>query len=256
MPKALPFWLASLSAQSMGAKTVPLREILEGALYYPACGVDGGPVQHMGAELQSFIYVDYGLTRASILDALADQPFKGYEVLGMRSVSEVELTPQGWEPPALTPEEFASAKAATERWQRPPFCEWIVFERAPGLAEPHGPHRFSLLCLCADGVAAFKALYVDKGLRPRAIAVIQPGHGFGRNWTDFTDPHGPLARVVMNNPAGAPHYFLMGGLGTRHHHASKRWPQYQNLHGWYGYHARGNVGIWSLDCDPNQPNEA
>jgi hypothetical protein len=231
----------------MGDKTIPLREILDGALYYPSCGVDGGPVKSMGARLQSFIYVDYGLNRASLLDALAHQPFKGYEILGMRSVSEGELKPQGWEPPALTPGEFASAQAAAERWQHPPFCEWTVFERAPGLTESHGPQRFSLLYLCADGVAAFKALYVDKGLRPRAIAVIQPGHGFGRNWTDFTDPLGPLAQIVMNNPAGSPRYLLMGGRGQRHHHASQRWPQYQNLHGWYAYHSRGNIGIWSRE---------
>ena len=52
---ALPLWLPSISAQSMGATTVPLREILDGALYYPPFGVDGCPVQHMGG----ITYPDY-----------------------------------------------------------------------------------------------------------------------------------------------------------------------------------------------------
>ncbi len=230
----------------MKQQSLPLRELLEGALYYPSSGTDGDPVKYMGALIQSFVYVDYGYSRASFLEALQREPFAGYRILGSRSVSEAELETQGWRAPPLSPDEINRVQNAVRRLRAVPFCEWVVFERLPSMPVEHGPRRFSLLQLCADGVAAFQALYVDKALRPGAIAVIQPGHGFGGNWADFTDPTGPLGRVVASNPAGLPPYMLAGGLGPRSHNLSIRWPQYSRLIRWYPYPRRGEVGIWAL----------
>ena len=55
---------------------------------------------------------------------------------------------------------------------RRPFATWMVFERLPEFGEDHGPKRFSLLYLCADGVATYQALYWTHGVHPRAIAII------------------------------------------------------------------------------------
>jgi len=44
---------------------------------------------------------------------------------------------------------FASAR------HKPPFCVWLIMERKQDVAESHGSLRFSLLYLCADGVAAY-----------------------------------------------------------------------------------------------------
>lgn len=85
-------------------------------------------------------------------------------------------------------------------------------------------------------------------LRPGAVAVIQPGHGFGWNWTDFTDSQAVLARVVMGNPAGVPDYYVYGGRGARDD-LTDPWPSYPKNVGWYEYwyecRALGNVGIWT-----------
>ena len=95
-----------------------------------------------------------------------------------------------------------------------------------------------------NGAQAFNTLYVGNKLRPCAVAVIQPGHAFGRNWTDFTDSQAVLARVVMGNPAGVPDYYIYGGRGDRKD-LTDTWPLYSTNVGWYKYHTLGNVGIWT-----------
>lgn len=220
-----------------------MREILDGALYYPSCGSDGGPVQYLGPWFQSFVYVDYGYGRDDFLEQLVKAPFSGYQIMGMRSVPLNELAPRGWDQ-ALSQEENKGAQRYAKNRRKKPFCEWVVFERDATRPRSHGPQRFSMLYLCEDGAQAFNTLYVGNMLRPGAIAVIQPGHGFGSNWTDFTDSQAVLARVVMGNPAGVPDYYIYGGRGARKD-LTDTWPLYSTNVGWYKYHTLGNVGAWT-----------
>jgi len=163
--------------------------------------------------------------------------------LGMRSISVSELTPNGWGQPLLSETEAEQANRYADHRARIPFCEWAIFEREHSAPSSFGPERFSLLYLNADGAAAYEALYVGNNLHAGACAVIQPGHGFGRNWTDFTDPQAILARTVLNNPAGLPDVFVSGGMGS-HKNLPAPWPEYSNRVGWYPYGGIGNVGIW------------
>lgn len=133
------------------------------------------------------------------------------------------------------------AKYPDTGWIKSPFCEWLVFQRKDEYDESHGARRFSLLYLCADGVAAFQALYVQYGVSPAAIAIIQPGTGFGGNWTDFTDPNKILARTVMENPAGRPAYLLYGGSGGLHFYQEPCWPAYSQGLGFLG---TSSIGVW------------
>jgi hypothetical protein len=247
-PADLPEWLAHASAETMRDGPFPLREILGGALYYPSCGSDGGPVQYLGPWFQSFVYVDYGYGRDDFLEQLVNAPFSGYQIMGMRSVSLNELAPRGWDQSALSQEENKHAMEYAKNRRKTPFCEWVVFERAAYITNSHRPQRFSLLYICADGAQAFNALYLGNMLRPGAIAVIQPGHGFGWNWTDFTDSRAVLARIVMGNPAGVPDYYIYGGRGARND-LTNPWPLYPTKVGWYKYHPLGDilgeVGVWT-----------
>ncbi len=243
-PSDVPEWLAHVTAETMREESLPLREILDGSLYYPSCGSDGGPVKHLGPWFQSFVYVDYGYRRDEFLGQLVKAPFSGYQIMGVRSVSSNELAPRGWDQSALSKEENESAQDYARDWRKKPFCEWVVFERETSRPISHGPQRFSLLYLCADGAQAFNTLYVSNKLRPGAIAVIQPGHAFGMNWTDFTDSQAVLARVVMGNPAGVPDYYIYGGRGARKD-LTDTWPLYSTNVGWYKYHTLGNVGAWT-----------
>ena len=45
----------------------------------------------------------------------------------------------------------------------------------------------------------------------KALAIIQPGHGFRGNWADFTSQDDPLAWVVLNNKFGKPDIIFYGG---------------------------------------------
>lgn len=242
-PLPLPDWLRRMTAKNMLDEPFPLREVLDGSLYYPSCGTDGRPVQYLGQWFRSFVYVDYGYSRELFLNELETRPFLKYQVLGARSISARELVPNGWIQPWLTPAETEQITRNADHRVGESFCEWVILEREVSAPSSFGPERFSLLYLNADGAAAYEALYVGNALRAGAIAVIQPGHGFGRNWTDFTDPQAVLARVVMGNPAGVPEVFVTGGIGPRKYLPAP-WPGYSKHLDWYPYGGIGNVGIW------------
>jgi len=175
--------------------------------YYPACDKDAKPVIYTKGYCHSFVYVDYRVSRERLDSALKYPGFLGYDKLGQRNVSARELVPHGWIPTLPNPEDGNPEKY--KDWiETKPFCQWVVFERQPGRQANHGPQRFSLLDLCADGVAAYQALYVANKLKPEFLAIIQPGTGFGGNWTNFNDEKKILARTVLGNPAGRPDYLV------------------------------------------------
>ena len=219
-----PQWLAQIAADPGAQAELPLQGILENSLYYPAAGLDGDPIAYLAGNFLSFILVDYVVQRKTLDDELAGRGFIGYSVYFRRSVTRQELVPNGWAPTPPRPgdgdpRQFLGAMAQ-------PYCEWIVFQRDRDRPEAHGPRRFSLLYLCADGVASFQALYGGNGVKPAAVAIIQPGTGFGLNWTDFADPNQILARSVRENAAGQPDVLLFGGAGGRNTYMRPCWPEY------------------------------
>ena len=258
-----PDWLIRMSPDRMNRDPLPLHPLLAGSLYYPSSRFDGDPVAYLGGNYLSFIYVDYSVSRKYLLAELKVPVFLGYRVLCHRPVLETELAPGGWSPgvtvgpvpaydspqrrgPVWTPDVTVGPVPAYDvyHWSsiRSPFCEWVVLERDPDRPESHGPDRFSFLYLCADGVAAFVALYIGNKVAPGAVAIIQPGHtGFGGNWTNFTDPDGPLAKVVMANPAGQPDLLLCGGIGVPNGDTHPCWPQYTEQLDVVGHR---RIGVW------------
>ena len=79
----LPQWL-TLAMNPLGE--LPIRFVLEGSVYYPACRVDGDPVKCLGAHFHSFVYVDYGIGRPALCEEL--KTFCGYRVFASRPVLE------------------------------------------------------------------------------------------------------------------------------------------------------------------------
>ena len=232
-----PNFLATLTPDSITNGPFPLNEILENSVFYPASSFDGGVIRDCNVnrrdwEVVSFVYCDYYESKERL--DLTDMP-RGYRVLGERSVTERELTPNGWVqqlPPNLNLKHY---RWVVEQFaNKTPFVTWKVFERLPEFGESHGPQRFSLLFLCADGVAAYQALYWSNHTKPRAVAIIQPGTGFGFNWTDFFKKKDPFYWVVSNNPAGMPEFVYCGywsdsateaQLTAKSFHFD--WPEYQ-----------------------------
>lgn len=238
--RADPAWLSKLTSDSIVNGPFPLRDILRNSLYYPASGFDGNPIRHLAGNIHSFIYVDYGYERDVFDRALHEEGFRGYEILATREVTEQELVPHGWHPiPPMPYEGRPSADAC-----KVPFCLWAVLQRRADMLPSHGPERFSLLYLCADGAATFQALYLANGLAPKAIAIIQPGHGFGGNYTDFTDPERILARSVLSNPAGRPELLLYGGWFSRNLYREPCWSDYRDQICFLEIAGGGSIGVW------------
>jgi hypothetical protein len=243
LPEArAPDWLTEVSSESMPHVSLPLRGILEDSLYYPSSHFDGDPVRCLAGNIYSFVYVDYGQSQSNLLAALRRPGFRGYRLLGSRSVTEDELTPRGW---SSTPPLPSDGDPNQHReWIKQPFCIWSVFERVQ-FDRTHGPDRFSMLFLCADGAAAFQALYIGNAIAPKVIAIIQPGHAFGGNWTDFTDPKAILARSVLQNPYGKPDFLLYGGYGRRAYYREPCWPDFGFPVRYLSKGNSGVIGVWS-----------
>ena len=228
--KSTPGWLMSLTVDSMRAEAFPLDNILTDSLYYPCAGFDGRPVQFLSRSIHSFIYVDYGQPLDQLMDELNsdESGFLGYEILGQRNVSQRELAPNGWQPIELPSEnERPTVTAAMAN----PFCVWLVFQRAANYDELHGPERFSFVYLSADGAAAYQALFTK--ITPRGIAIIQPGAGFGGNYTDYCDPEALFARSVRATGSAMPEFMLNGGNGYRSYYDRPVWEEeYGSDLGW------------------------
>ena len=237
----VPSWLTNLTPETIRHEPFPLRELLRDSLYYPACGFDSDPIKHIGGNILSFVYVDYGHTRDAFMNALH---FSGYDLVASRFVTENELAPDGRRPLELSRTDGDPFRYS--EYIKAPFCVWSIFQRRIAFPAAHGPVRFSLLFVCADGVATFQTLYVSNSVTPKAVAVIQPGHSFGRNWTDFTDPEQVFAKLVLGNPAGQPEMLLYGGIGDGWEwYATPCWPIYQVLTRRFHKTSSGTVGVWS-----------
>ena len=195
--------------------------MLSGSVYYPSCRFDGDPVMHLAGNFHSFIYVDYGVGRDELVRRLDE--FRGYRIVAFRDVTERELTPNGWTP------------------QYPRTCRRSPPSQAPpgsGLRSAFGRStsgRNSMVRITApiasacstsvgDDVATF-ALYHGNGVAPAVVAVIQPGHGFGGNWTDLRIPNAS-SLVRCSAILLAPEYLLFGGWGEGEPYRQPCWPEY------------------------------
>lgn len=234
-----PVWLAQLT----DLKILSIESLLENSLYYPSSGRDGDPVRYLGGFIHSFIYVDYGVAREDVLQSLGDNHhgFKGYRVIHCRDVEPSELTPHGWK--SLHPGREDGDPLKYRDYMKKPFALWAIFERNSDHEDGHGPIRFSLLYICGDGEATFQALYLGNKRSPEVVAIIQPGTGFGLNWTNFSDASLVFGRSVLDNPSGKPQYLLYGGWGADYKPSC--WPEYSELvHYWKIVSVDGELGLW------------
>ncbi|MBC8386388.1 MAG: hypothetical protein H8E09_00940 [Gammaproteobacteria bacterium] len=239
---AVPNWLTNLSIDTIKSEPFPLDQVLQDSLFYPSSGFDGDPVRYLAGNILSFIYVDYGYSHEEFMNALDNPGFLGYDLIANRSVAEKELTPRGWRPTPPTGSDGAPPRYRD--WIKTPFCSWLLFQRSEDVSASHGPYRFSLLYLCADGAAAFQALYVANSMAPKVVAVIQPGHGFGGNWTNFEDPDQVFARSVLENPVGIPEFLLFGGIGRRNDYRESCWSNYREHLCFLDKAGGGTIGLW------------
>ncbi|MEI8373785.1 MAG: hypothetical protein WCJ35_13235 [Planctomycetota bacterium] len=118
----MPDWLAA-ATDPLG--NLPIRRLLADSVYYPSCSFDGQPIKYLGGNFHSFVYVDYGVERAEMIDQLSN--FRGYRVLAYRDVTPHELTPHGWTP--IHPTRADGDPNLHRGWIKSPFGVWAILER-------------------------------------------------------------------------------------------------------------------------------
>jgi len=209
----IPDWLKN-AADSPGCD-VPLPDLLNESLYYPASGLNGTPVKYLGGNVHSFVYADYGIPVKSMLMNMygteKDCGFLGYFLLKHRDIPYEELFPHGWEPP-LSPVYKHLEEGLGARHSMEPAGHWTVWQRLEEYSETHGPALFSFLYVHGEMSKVYQALYTRYLRRPLILAIIQPGC-FGGEWERTEDEDSFFKIVITSNPAGMPDYLLYGGLG-------------------------------------------
>lgn len=222
-PKALQ----RLSAIDIERGPLQLKRLLQDSLFYPASDIDGELIKYCNLHFSqlgicSFVYVDYNTGEDRLLDHLNE--FCGYHLFAHRRLtpSDIGADIQMTIPDYIDSEEYYRYH---KDWN--PFAHWAVLERNKEYGEQHGPKRFSLLFLGAEGVSAYCGLYLRNDIVPKGIALIQPGHCFGMNWTNFFDWDAPLARTAKRGKS-LPEYFFYGGLCLNGYDDCP-WPGYNQI---------------------------
>ena len=180
MAEPLPLWLQNWTP----GRPIHASDFFAArVVFYPGSGTDGQPVKYFGAKhvAHSFVFADYGITKNEVLRELepTGHPFEGYESAGYTEVQEQDLTPYGWIPhihPSNAPRQSITPGQT--------YAFIAVLERRPEWGNDHGPKRLAIMFICADGVAAYDALFCQQEARA-PFAVVLQDHGFGGNWTTF-----------------------------------------------------------------------
>ena len=216
-----------------------LNEILVDSVFYPASGIDGSAIKFLSDKFNSFVHVDYSLSMDVIENAVRSNfTAVGYDLIGLKHLSKEELTPKGFRP-----NNFSLNKHEKQRLEMSfiherfncinfnPFALWAVYELNPSkTGKIEGKvERFSLLHIGAEACATFEAIYLSNKINPAAIAIINPGEGYGENWTMFTDPEFRLHKnLILNrdkNSAEMPQILLTNMV--RGNENPCFWPKYK-----------------------------
>jgi hypothetical protein len=207
--RSIPDWLKKWDL----ASEFSAKNLLDECFYYPSSGLDGTPIRYFGGFCYSFVFVDYGYDEARILEEIkAPNTFgSGHVLIGYKKLNEMDL--QGayaWDPLKIDPLKDGDPLRYKDEIQ-PSFCFWAIYERKPDHDNRYGPQRFSFLYICAEAATLYQKLFYSNRVSPAALALISPGEGFGRNWANFFETDGILARSVKNNPSGLPQILVIGG---------------------------------------------
>jgi len=174
-----PAWLEEVSCSD---KQQVISDFLSSrTLFYPGSGSDGGPIASFNKAVacHCFIYVDYTVPRENILRQV-HHSIRGYSSIAHFDLEMSDLTPEGWEP-------TAKAYDGKQPWAEltASFGFIAILERGPSEDDEHGARRFALLCLGADGFAAFDALFCQPSSLQSPWCVVIQDHGFGLNYDRF-----------------------------------------------------------------------
>lgn len=253
LPKTeTPEWLQKLVKNPDAFKaSIPLEDLLMNSLYYPACGLNGTPVKYLGGNIVSFLYADYALTlpkyKRNLFGSGEDDGFKGFRCLVEREVQRSEIVPANWRP-SLQPTSEGDIRRLVEQERRcRPFGHWSIWQKDDPKAD--GAELFSFFYLGGEMNAIYQGLYCRLAIRPKILAIIQPG-AIGGEWEGVTSDESFFKKVVSSNSAGFPDYLLHGGYGSSGFYSQACWKEYHGER--LVQLAERSAGLWKLNTNSNQ----
>lgn len=208
--KKIPEWLANPDLSNFS-----ISQLLEESCYYPACGLDGTPIENPAGNILSFIYADYLRSRDEVLNDLHTPDYSsglswlGYECVFAQELSYSRILPRNWLPTIFPTAAEGREQLMTrgkEILQGDPtdFIYWTVWENKTE------NRRLSLLYIKEEMSACYQGLYYATGIPPKVLTIIQP---YGMAWENIMFENSFFKRVVMNHPGGMPEYLIYGGQG-------------------------------------------
>lgn len=224
-----------------------LINLLANSLYYPACDIDGGVIKYCNEHfdelgINNYVYADYGIEEQRLVRHI--DSFLGYYLADSNALSSADL---GFDLSQITSSCQGHDKEMVDiHSTKKPFARLSVYEREMDFGPEHGPDSFNLLFLGVEGVTVYENLYLANGIVPKAMAIIQPGTGYGGNWTDFRNPSAPLCLTVKKSKT-MPESFFYGGIGD-FSYDDLEWPRYaliDEIRPYYHHpNSHGAVTVW------------
>jgi hypothetical protein len=197
-------WIENITSENF-EESFDLIKILENSTFYPASGIDATNIEGLSQYSKSFVHVDYSVSKSDVRKALIQEFIPvGYKMIGLKLMEKDDLTPNGF-----SPNNFPLKQSEKERINflnnpknnHKSFCFWAIYELDDSLSNKTDGKikKFSLLHVGGEACATFDALYVNNGINPTAIAILNPSEGYGDNWTKFSDPDYRLFQLLQLN---------------------------------------------------------
>jgi len=234
-------WIEKINSENFDS-SFNVKDVLNNSVYYPASGIDGRGIEGLSMYSCSFIHADYSMPQETVNTALrADFIPVGYNLVGLRDILEDELTPNGFISHNLPLNEHEQNRIHFLQHSIrnfTPFALWAVYELDYNETKNITAkiNKFSILHVGGEACATFDALYIGYKINPLAVVILNPGEGYGDNWTIFRDSNYRFYKLieynVQNNHQRFPRYLFTNT--TR----NCFWPNYQLIN-------RNNI----LGCD-------
>lgn len=181
----LPQWLK----EYWQGKEFSFSNIISGRVgYYPGSGFDGTLVKvgNMSHSVHSFLYVDYGIEKETMINHLSKpNSIRGYHSIGRIEWSERDIMPNRQYPFDIIHYKGQQiAQTAPVHYTETPYCFTEIMERDANRDDRWGAKRFALTLLCADGISTYYQLFCKEHCKAPWIFLLQD-HGFGLNYDKF-----------------------------------------------------------------------
>jgi hypothetical protein len=222
--------------------------LLENSCYYPASGTDTTPIKYLG-KIQSFIYCDYIYDVDRWTNQIIKE-MDSYELIFQEKLNifksfdkhffikqhersieiKLEISELSYlinelhkseNNESLIQEKYdeinqleAELYDLKDRRSNNNLLESLI-ERTTNFSHitiwKKNEKYLSIIYISSEAIHCYEQIFLKKKISPKVIAIIQPGHTMGGNWTNFFDKDSDFFNAVKKG--SAPNYLLLGCFG-------------------------------------------